>query len=250
MRLSLLFLAKLLCQVGLFVFFLSYFGIPSLRRYQKQEVMVVSSTRHSGGIAAPTISVFAGNPISKKGWKSVKITTSVEIIEDQCGSASDIQRCIVEGTYERADVVEHAHIGFRTNESLMNPALWREDFTNSFYGRILTLSVDRRITPDYNRDQIFLHLQKNISYTIFIYHRQFFVLNTNILSFPVIIKDVSNSMGSHYWNLAVTERLELNHPNDPCYEGMICLLFNPIQTTKIIFKRIMLCKKCIEIILF
>ena len=213
--------------------------------------MGVSSTRHSGGISAPTISVFAGNPISKKGWKSDNITSSSdEIIIDQCGNASDIQRCIVEGTYDLADVVKHSHIGFISNESLMDPSLWREDFTNTFYGRLLTLSLDRRITPDYDRDEIFLHLQKNLSYTIFIYHSQFFVLNTNILSFPVIIKDVSNSMGSHYWNLAVTERLELNHPNDPCYEGMICLLFNPIQTTKIIFKRIMLCKKCIEIILF
>ena len=194
--------------------------------------MVVSSTRHSGGIAAPTISVFAGNPISKKGWKSVKITTSVEIIEDQCGSASDIQRCIVVGTYERADVVKHAHIGFVTNESLMNSSLWSEDFTNTFYGRLLTLSLDRRITPDYDRDEIFLHLQKNFSYTIFIYYSQFFVLNTNILSFPVIIKDVSSSMGNHYWNLAVTERFELNHPDDPCYEGKMYWFFNPNNEKK------------------
>ena len=219
MRINLLFLAKLICQIGLLVFFLSFFGIPNVKRYQQGEVMVVSSTKHSGGIFAPTISVMARNHFSRKGWKSDNITASVDVIEDQCGNASDIQKCIVEGTYQLSDVVKHAHIGFAKNESLMNSTLWREDFTNTYYGRYHTLNPGRRMTTDYFADQIFLHLHQNFNYTIFIYHQEFFVLNKNILSFPVIIKDVSSAMGNHYWNIAMTERFELNHPNDPCYEG-------------------------------
>ena len=72
MRLSLLFLAKLICQIGLLVFLLSYFGIPYLARYQNQEVMVVSSTRHSGGIAAPTLSLLE-TPFQRKAGN---LTTS------------------------------------------------------------------------------------------------------------------------------------------------------------------------------
>ena len=213
-------LAKLISQLGLFAIFLWFFGIPAIKRYQKQEVMVISSIEHSGGILAPTVSVVVRNPSSMKGWKSDNITSSVEVIEDQCGVANDIQKCILDGTYNLSDVVKHAHIGYKKNESLMS--LWCEDFTIMHYGRYFTLTYSRRITPDYAVDQIFLHLHQKFNYRIFIYHQKFFVPNTNILSFPVIVKDVSSSMGNHYWNLAVTERFDLNHPNDPCYEGSIC----------------------------
>ena len=179
----------------------------------------MASTKYLGGILAPTISVVARNLVSRKGWKSYNITPSVEIIEDRCENASDIQRCIVEETYNLADLVKHAHIGYKKNESLMNSSIWVEDFTSPFYGRYFTLNLKRRIIPDYENDQIFLHLQKQTNFTIFIYHSKFFLLNSNILSFPMIIKQVSSSMGNHYWHFAVTERFELNHPNDPCYEG-------------------------------
>ena len=219
-------LAKLVSQFGLFAIFLWLFGIPAIRRYQKQEVIVISSIEHSGGILAPTISVIVRNLRSKKGWKSENITSSLtEVIEDQCGKASDIRKCILEGTYNLSEVVKDAHIGFEKNKSLMDPLLWREDFTRTFYGRYFTLNTEKRTTPDYAVDQIFLHLEPNFSFNIFIYHQKFFVPNTNILSFPVIIKDVLSSMGNHYWNLAVTERFELNHPNDPCYEGSNFLWF-------------------------
>ena len=212
---------KIIFQLGLFVIFLWLFGIPAITRYQKQEVIVISSIKHSGGILAPTVSVVVRNPRSMKGWKSDNITSSMEVIKDQCGKASDVRKCVLARTYNLSDVVKDAHIGFEKNESLMDPSLWREDFTRTFYGRYFTLNTGRRTTPDYRVDQIFLHLKENFTFNIFIYHQKFFVPNNNILSFPVIIKDASSSMGSHYWNLAVTERFDLNHPNDPCYEGSI-----------------------------
>ena len=74
-------LAKLISQLGLFAIFLWFFGIPAIKRYQKQEVMVISSIEHSGGILAPTVSVVVRNPSSMKGWKSDNITSSVEVIK-------------------------------------------------------------------------------------------------------------------------------------------------------------------------
>lgn len=214
--------AKLFSQLALFAIFLWLFGIPAIERFQKQEIIVISSTEHSGGILAPTISVVVRNPRSMKGWKSDNITSSMEVIEDQCGEASDIRKCILEGTYDLSDVVKDAHIGFEKSESLMGSSLWHEDFTRTLYGRYFTLNTGRRTTPNYGVDQIFLHLQENFTFNIFIYHKKFFVPNSNILSFPVILKDASSLMGSHYWNLAVIERFELNHPNDPCFEGSLC----------------------------
>ena len=125
--------------------------------------MVIPSTKLSGGIPAPTISVFGANNITKTGWKSREVTSSLEVIEDRCGNASDIKKCIVQGTYNLSDVVKYAHIGFRRNESLMGDHLWQEDFTHPFYGRLFTINPGRRITPDYDQDQIFLHLQPNFN---------------------------------------------------------------------------------------
>ena len=141
------------------------------------------------------------------------------LIEDQCGNASDIQQCIVEGTYNMSSVVKDAHIGFEKKESLMNSSLWHEDFTGPWAGRYFTMNPRRMVTPNFATDQIFLHLHESKNYTIYIYNSNFFVLNMNTLSFPLSIKDISSSMGSHYWNIAVVERLELNHHKDPCYDG-------------------------------
>ena len=226
---------KIIFQLGLFVIFLWLFGIPAITRYQKQEVIVISSIKHSGGILFPTVSVVVRNPRSMKGWKSDNITSSMEVIKDQCGKASDVRKCVLAGTYNLSDVVKDAHIGFVKNESLMDPSLWREDFTRTFYGRYFTLNTGRRLNRNYAVDQIFLHLEKEFNYKMFIYHEKFFVPNTDILSFPVLIKDASwETMGNHYWDLAVTERFELNHPNDPCYEGSIyweCIFLYSVYKT-------------------
>ena len=228
-------LAKFISQIGLFAIFLWLFGIPAIKRYRKQEVIVISSIEHTGGILAPTISVVVRKSPFMTGWKSDNITSSVELIDDQCGKASDIQECILEGTFNFSDVIKDAHLGYTEYESLMDSSLWREDFSFTYYGRYFTLNTGRRLTPNYAVDQIFLHLQKELNYKVFIYHEKFFVPNTDILSFPVLIKDASwETMGNHYWDLAVTERFELNHPNDPCYEGSIyweCIfLYNVYKT--------------------
>ena len=138
MRFHLLFLAKPFCQISLFVIFLYFFGMPNIERYQKQEVMVVSSTKLSGGFPAPTISVSAMNNFTGRGWKSNIIPPAVELIDFYCGNASDIQKCILDGTYNRSDVVKYVQIGYNRNESLMDPRFWREVFQDPYYGRRFT----------------------------------------------------------------------------------------------------------------
>ena len=78
-----IFFGKVLSQIGLFVFFLNFFGFPNIKRYQQEDVMVVSSTKHSGGIPSPTISIVVRNPGSGHSWKSSNITTSLDVIEDR-----------------------------------------------------------------------------------------------------------------------------------------------------------------------
>ena len=114
MWLSFAAFAKLICQIGLFVFFLYFFGIPNIKRYQQKEVMVVSSARKSGGILAPAIAVFPKNPVTRKGWRKEFTPSGVNIIKDLCGKAKDVQECIVRETYNFSEVVKYAQKGFDT----------------------------------------------------------------------------------------------------------------------------------------
>ena len=54
-------------QLVLPVIFLHYFGLPAVSRYQKMEVMVVSSRRDTGGIQAPAIIIAALSPKDLSG---------------------------------------------------------------------------------------------------------------------------------------------------------------------------------------
>ena len=80
------FCAKMFSQICLFIFFLYFFGFPNIKRYQDEEVMVVTSVKHLGGILAPTMSIVARNPTSRNGWKSDEITRAEDIIEEVCGN--------------------------------------------------------------------------------------------------------------------------------------------------------------------
>ena len=104
--------AKMFSQICLFVFFLYFFGFPNIKRYQDEEVMVVTSVKHLGGILAPKMSIVAWNPTSRNGRKSDEITRAEDIIEEVCGNVIDIKQCVVKETYNLADLVEYAHIGF------------------------------------------------------------------------------------------------------------------------------------------
>ena len=106
------FCAKMFSQICLFVFFLYFFGFPNIKRYQDEEVMVVTSVKHLGGILAPKMSIVAWNPTSRNGRKSDEITRAEDIIEEVCGNVIDIKQCVVKETYNLADLVEYAHIGF------------------------------------------------------------------------------------------------------------------------------------------
>ena len=73
-------------QLVLLVIFLHYFGLPAVSRYQKMEVMVVSSRRDTGGIQAPAITIAAGNP---HGWRDN--VTDLPRIEQKCKSRANNQ---------------------------------------------------------------------------------------------------------------------------------------------------------------
>ena len=93
----------------------------------EMSVMVVTSSRATGGIAAPAITVSALNPVtSNNGWKNnPKVeTSSYELVLPNCGHSANIKDCIIRKTYELEDVISKIIMGFSTKTSLMEPKLW------------------------------------------------------------------------------------------------------------------------------
>ena len=114
-------------QVVLLVIFLHYFGVPAVSRYQRREVMVVSSRRDTGGIQAPAITISALSPEDLSGWKSGFEDASITCISN---ISSIAQKCIEQKTYNQSETLNDVTLGYVKRQSLLNQdGLVTEDFT-------------------------------------------------------------------------------------------------------------------------
>ena len=57
---------KIILQIVLLVTFLAFFGVPSVRKYQRGEVMIVKSIKDIDGIQMPSITILYYMEIWKK----------------------------------------------------------------------------------------------------------------------------------------------------------------------------------------
>ena len=93
------------------------------------------------------------------------------------------------------------------------------DFTNVRYGRTYTLNLDRRMGPDYNKDEIILLLDPKLIYSVILHDKRFFVMSENPYGIPSIyIKIDPNSTAGPLYTIDVTHHKNLNVPDSPCEE--------------------------------
>jgi hypothetical protein len=210
-------------QLVLLLIFLVYFGLPSIRRFQAREVMVVTSRRATGGIPAPAITMLPRNPKTNIGWKdSSWDISSLEFIQLACENTTSrntsIDGCIEEKTYNQTEVVKDVILGYTTKKSLIKDDVpLTEDFTSTWYGRGYTLNIETKIGPDYSTDQLFVAVGYDLNYRMILHDRLYFAVNNNPTAFPSILLNIRpNETKSYYYGLALTEMEELDHPEDPC----------------------------------
>ena len=65
------FATKVIFQVGLFILFIYFFGIPSVKRYLSKEVLTITSKTSSEKIPLPAVSVIAFEG-SNSGWTDMR----------------------------------------------------------------------------------------------------------------------------------------------------------------------------------
>ena len=215
---------KILLQLGLFLVFLFDYGIPSIYKYLDAKTIRIKTRKESGGIEAPSISIAAWTPGTAWGWfnQSEDIVHEDDSLRHQCKGFNDTAQCIRNPTYEQSDFIKDIVIGSEEKVSLLtSESSLVEDFTNVRFGRSYTLNPDRRIGPDYKKDEIILILDPNLMYSVILHDKKFFLMSENPYGIPSIyIKIDPSSTFGPYYTIDVTHQKNLNVPDSPCEENI------------------------------
>ena len=192
---------RLALQILLLAIFLHFFGIPAVRKFNRNEVMVVKGSKLTNGIPAPAISVSLppfGNP-----YRCFDLTDSVE-------------ECIKANTHNQSQTLSDVILGFKRRKSFSEV---KNFFTEDYVGstRKYTFKLNSTVGTDGSQDQLFLVLFPGRVYTILIFDPEYYIYSTNPVALPTIMTqfDTRTSL-SQYYRLDMTEVNELNLPEDPC----------------------------------
>ena len=211
-------------QIWLFGMFLYLFGEPAIERYLAKKVMVVTSTRETGGTEAPALTLIAIGKNASTGWK--KEGLRAPLVDAFCGELSQnqsIQGCIEENTYNISETSKSVNIGVPGNHiSNVVADSWIEDFTFSFMGRTYTLNITKKLQYDSLNDSLLrIKVDNTLDYHIFIHDLKYFYATSNPESeAPSVRKTVFANELPFYFPFALTEVEELDVHHDHCNEDL------------------------------
>ena len=101
---------KALLHVSLVVIFWIIFGRVSVGRFEKQNVLLTSSTvgPDPEGLQVPAITICGRNTNTSIGWRGARqnpnITTLKEVLRHTCGEDQNVTKCIEDKTFGKGDI--------------------------------------------------------------------------------------------------------------------------------------------------
>ena len=140
----------------LFWTFLIFFGIPNVKKYIKNDSLVVQSVKESSvdPILAPSIVICSTNPATGIGWKigngkieNASMADVLRFYRFVCGSADDLQNCISDKTYGLDEAVLRLSFAGGQFEELRSPGHFRSDIRLTGFGQCHTLKKNATILP-------------------------------------------------------------------------------------------------------
>ena len=183
------------------------------------QVMVVRQRRDTGGIEAPIISIAAWNPDTNNGWRG-NTSMTYDLIEANCEDNirnESVDQCIEERTYKKEEIIEDVILGYTAKKSLLGEDIFTKDFTTAWDGMHYSLDLNQRFGPDDSTDQLYILLDKRLTYSVALHDPRYFVVNTNPAGLPnVNLRLEPEIHKNNYYRLALTKVVHMNLPNDPC----------------------------------
>ena len=186
MKCDLLHCAKVVIQLLLLVIFAVFFGHPAVERYLAKKVRIETTRSETGGIPAPAITLVVYSPETRNGWRTESRGDHdvFNLIQPQCGEASNIVKCIEDETFEETEAYKNVLLGFSSQTSLKNTSLVTVDFTSTFRGRSYTLDFNQKLDIDGAASQLFLSFESLNNYALYIHDKNYFLLNDNPYGLP------------------------------------------------------------------
>ena len=204
-----------------FFLFLTFFGIPSFKQYQRKETIVIKSD----GIEVPAVTLQATLD-NTLGWKSVKEDInwiSFELFEHCKGINKTIEECLQTDTIKLSDFLAEARFentydssnSVQIDLSSSSPD-WKEDMTTTGFGKHFTFKFSK---PFVFNDEYCLtfNLFKNFTFFLFVHDENFFFYNANSLGPPINYQTFQGlNEKNHYQELTLTKHTKLNLDRQPC----------------------------------
>ena len=198
--------ARILIQVALLVIFLHFFGLPAIARFAKMDVMIVETMKQTNGIPVPAITITVPNQIDGHSCFN---------------GNSSIDACLERITPKQSNVLKSVVLGWDKKEILITDENIRSDYTDPWTGIYWTLTLPMKIGPDLYKDQLFIGLNTNLTYVVFIHDAEYFLMNDNPTTTPSIYRKFTTSADkttSWFYKLSLIEVNKLNLPRSPCVE--------------------------------
>ena len=196
--------SKVILQIVLFVIFIFYFGLPSVEKYQKKNVMMVNSVKNTKGIPIPAISIVVLDNATK--YESCLFDKNASMVEG----------CLDESAKNWTQIIRSVVLGLTRKKiiDLTNKEM-EEGFTHVLSPSILTLNLPHRIGTYDRDDQLFILLDPkyNGQYEIFVHDPEVFLLTDNPSVGPLLRRQEPSGL---FYSLELTEIIEIDVPMDPC----------------------------------
>ena len=176
-------------------------------KISKMDVMVVETMKQTTDIPVPAITISVLNQIN--GHSCFDRNSSIEsCLERVAPNQSYILKSVVLGNRDKKEIL-------LTQENI------RSDYTYYWPGIFYTLTLPKKIGPDLFKDQLFIGLNTNLTYALFIHDAEYFLINVNPTSTPSIYRKITTSAEkttSWFYRLVFSEVNKLNLPRSPCVE--------------------------------
>ena len=178
------------------------------------QVMTVTSDAETEGFLAPS---FTFMPI--EGWKR-------NMTLDCFSHPGDlIEDCIEAYAVNQSEFIQDVFLGSQIGQRrwpLRRGISFVEGLADpgSSRAKYFTISMGDRITPDWNKDQIFFEFLYNVDFELYIHDPKFFAMTWMPLATPALQESISvNKTVNHYYPIIMTEVKELDPAQDPCNDG-------------------------------
>ena len=235
-----IFLKISFCLV-LFITFLLFFGLPSLKKYLAKEVFINKQKISIHAISPPAVTFCA----IRKGssWKpennseydsyaekeqdmqmeyeSDEDLDSQSFMLDKCGTfdtAEDVFNCADTKTFNFTETVPYAssEIGPHNRTLLTNSSYWIQDITLIILGKCHTLNNSVSLG---SAKWGFL-FDPSLDMKIFIHDPHFFLMTANPATIPTVNIDLRSHHGVQFMYLEVVQHMNMNRATQPCQEAL------------------------------